>query len=331
MKSNEGEGNGVMKQAVKGEEPLPVLVAEDNTLMRQVLSGLLREAGCRVTAAANGREALELFALSGFRVVFTDWLMPEIDGIELCRTIRGQYSEREVYLVLLTSRDSREDVAQGLEAGADEYLVKPVRQTELNACLKTARRILRLESSLEESREEVDRLARHDPLTGLFNRPFLDERLPQEIKRAWRYGHALCLILLDVDELAKINRTYGEQTGDLVLKDCANLLRESVRNDLDWLARYGEDRFLLVLPETDLTGATVIAERLRRRLAGGHGVPVTASMGVAGVVPREGLQPPGAEELLLLAERGLFRAKCAGRNRVEAVSFPATRDTGEAP
>lgn len=310
-----------MNPTLKGGLTLPVLIAEDNTLMRQVLSGLLREAGCQVTAAVNGREALELFALGDFPVVMSDWLMPEMDGIELCRTIRRQYSEREVYLVLLTSRDSREDMAVGLEAGADEYLVKPVRQAELSACLKTARRILQLEYSLEESREEVERLARHDPLTGAFNRPFLDERLPQEIKRARRYGHPLAVILLDVDELGKINGAYGKETGDLVLKDCANQLADSVRGDLDWVARFEEDRFLLVLPETDLAGATVIAERLRQRLAGSKSVAMTASMGVAGYAPGAGRKSPSAKELLELAERGLFRAKCAGRNRVEAIAF----------
>jgi diguanylate cyclase (GGDEF)-like protein len=290
--------------------------------MRTVLCQTLQDAGYCVSQAANGKEALELCSSSYFPIIMTDWVMPEMDGIEFCRAFREKPADNYTYLILLTSQEGKEKLITGLEAGADEYLTKPVQDAELMVRLKTARRILDLESSLQKSLEEIKQLSIHDSLTGTFNRGYLDQHLPNELRRADRYMRELSLIMMDLDHFKKINDTWGHQAGDAVLQHCAKILAGTVRREIDWVARYGGEEFILVLPETDQTGCSVVAERLRSLLAAtpcffrSEEIRVTASFGSVTRKPSNKTDGPDTEFILHRADQCLYQAKETGRNRI---------------
>ncbi len=300
----------------------PILVAEDNPVSRKLLEKTLEKAGYEVASARDGREALGLFDERFFPIVLTDWMMPEMSGPELCRAIRGKSGNSYVFMILLTAKDSKEDIVEGLEAGADDYLTKPFNRAELMARLKTATRILELERSLKKANEEIKALSITDPLTGCFNRGYLNEKLPREIKRANRYSRDLSVILCDIDHFKKVNDTYGHQAGDTVLKAFAKCLLDSVREGIDWVDRYGGEEFLVVLPETPFEGAKLVAERLRkaiedREIQTSEGVlRITASFGVTGIhadTPGSLISP---DTMVKTADDNLYRAKKEGRNTV---------------
>jgi two-component system, cell cycle response regulator len=305
------------------QQSYSVLIVEDNLLMRKILEGHLCDLGHTVVAVENGCQALELLERSHFPIVITDVVMPEMGGLELCRTIRERGFDGYTYVVMLTAQDSKDEMVRGLEAGADEYLIKPVNRAELTMRLKTADRILSLESSLKKSCEEIKALSVKDPLTKVYNRGFLDEKLVHEVKRTFRFERPLSLIMLDIDHFKIINDTFGHVTGDQVLIECARLMHTSVRKEIDWVARYGGEEFVIVLPETPLAGALIAAERFRSNLAsyvvdaGGAELRVTASFGVASFSPssqKEDLSM--AASLLEQADLCLYQAKKEGRNRV---------------
>jgi two-component system cell cycle response regulator len=306
------------------EHSFPILIAEDSLVSRKLLEKTLVRAGYRVTSVENGKRAVELLKKQFFPIVLTDWMMPEMDGLELCRAIREDTDNGYVFIILLTAKDSKDDLVTGLGAGADDYLTKPVDHLELMARLKTAKRILELERSLKRANEEIKALSETDPLTGSYNRGYLNEHLPVEIKRARRYGRALSLCLCDIDHFKRVNDTYGHQAGDLVLKSFARMIRSSIRKDLDWVVRYGGEEFLIVLPETDLMGACVVAERIRKRVsesglpAGERMVSITASFGVSGLDETAPDEQVSGEEIIRRADEHLYRAKEGGRNRVQA-------------
>lgn len=305
-----------------------ILVVEDNALMRSILDGHLRDMGYRTVTVANGREALARLATGYYPIVITDLVMPELDGMELCKYVRETSSEGYVYIIMLTSQDSRENMISGLEAGADEYLVKPVNRAELMVRLKTAERILTLESSLRKSYEEIKALSVRDPLTKVYNRGYLDERLVHEVKRAYRFERPVSLIMFDIDHFKLINDTFGHAIGDRALVECAELMRLSIRQEIDWIARYGGEEFVIVLPETLLPGALNAAERLRIKLASSvmtadsSEIRVTASFGVTSFTPssqKEDLSMAAA--LITGADQALYRAKNEGRNRVASMQL----------
>ncbi len=315
------------ESTVKFVFPQPILVVDDDRLIRTVMEGNLRAAGYDVVSAATGKEALQIFRSGYFPIVMTDWIMPEMDGLELCRAIRSDDSGRYTYIILLTSQSSKNDIIAGLEAGADEYLVKPPHQNELLTRLKTARRIIELESALNRYAKEVATLTLVDPLTGVGNRRQMEERLPQEIKRAYRYGRSLTVIMGSIDWFKEIVVTHGHYTGDLVLKQCADSLAESIRKEIDWLARYGEEIFVMVLPETDAAGATILAKRLRFRIASlalthnQEQFKVTASFGVVGFIPSAQKDGFTMQMLLDKADECLQLAITEGGNIIKAVQI----------
>lgn len=304
----------------------PILLAEDDPVSRKLLEKTLQKAGYEVVSAENGRRALALFDQRYFPIVLSDWMMPEMDGLALCKALRQKESEGYVFIILLTAKDSKDDIVQGLEAGADDYLTKPFIHAELFARLNTGRRILEQEIKLRAANEEIQVLSRTDPLTGCFNRGYLMERLPEEIMRARRYRHPLSLVLCDIDHFKKVNDTYGHQFGDEVLKKFVMCIQSSIREGADWLARYGGEEFLIVLPETGIKGARAMAERLREAIqtldvpVAGSKVSITASFGVAGFDPDT---PSGCAEANLMinkADKLLYQAKQGGRNRVAAIA-----------
>jgi diguanylate cyclase (GGDEF)-like protein len=300
----------------------PILIAEDDLFYRELVGDALSEAHYEFVAVENGREALELFDKTFFPLVLTDWMMPEMDGLELCRAIRRRDYPGYVYIIMLTALDSREDIVTGLKSGADDYLTKPFDGAELVARLNTGKRVVELERDLRKANEEIRLLSITDPLTGTYNRGYLDQRLPKEIKRAVRFRHPLSIILCDIDHFKRVNDMFGHQTGDLVLKEFVRRITESIRSDVDWVVRYGGEEFIFVLPETDTVGACRLAERLVNRFSQrpmkvqGKDVHITASFGVTGFGPAhpDGKMTP--EAMIRKADEFLYQAKQEGRNRV---------------
>lgn len=318
-------GDELSLKKMKEKEPrphFPILIVEDDPVSRRLLEKTLVKAGHEFVSVENGRKALEEFKEQFFPIVLTDWMMPEMNGLELCRAIRERTNTGYVFTVLLTAKDSKDDIVAGLEAGADDYLTKPVNQAELIARIKTGIRILELERSLKRANEEIRILSITDPLTGCYNRGYMTERLPQEIKRAKRYRHSLSLVLCDIDHFKKINDTYGHQVGDRILKEFVQWINESIRDGVDWLARYGGEEFLIVVPETDTKGACCMVERLRRMLSQkaigiqGERIRITASFGVTGLDPDTPDEKILPEALITQADECLYQAKQEGRNRV---------------
>jgi len=300
----------------------PILLAEDEAVSRTVMVKHLTKAGFDVTAVENGRQALEAFEKNFYPFILTDWLMPEMDGLELCKAIRGQRDRGYVYVILLTNKGSKDDIIGGLEAGADDYLTKPVYFFELTARIKNGMRVLELERNLKKAGDEIYHLTITDSLTGVYNRRYLNEHLPSAIDQAVAQSYPLSLVLCDIDHFKKVNDTYGHLIGDVVLRSFARIVKDTVDDQKDWVVRYGGEEFLLVLPETDIAGARVLAEMLREFVAqatikaSGHDISITASFGLSGLENPGDASNAAPEKLLNLADENLYQAKEEGRDRV---------------
>jgi len=320
MPSDGNSLNSPQETALTG--PMRVLLAEDDPTTLLLTQRLLRKAGYDVDVVTNGKLAFERLQSHFYPMVLTDWEMPEMDGVALCKAIRTAALEGYVYTILLTARDSKENIVAGLQAGADDYLTKPVNEAELIARLNTGKRILALEQSLRAANRRNELLSQTDALTATYNRRHLMQRLPQEAERARRYRHSLSLVLCDVDHFKQVNDTHGHQVGDQVLQGVAQFLRASVRTEVDWVARYGGEEFVIVLPETPFSGALVVAEKIRAGLAatelgiGNLVLKVTSSFGVAGFDQLEPGDVAIVDRLIAQADACLYKAKSSGRNRV---------------
>jgi len=316
-------------------ETLDILLVEDSQTQALKFKLMLESRGYRVTLAKNGLEAMSLLMQHPVSIVISDWVMPEMDGRELCQAIRQHDFENYVYIILLTAKDAKHDIIEGLEAGADDYMVKPVDDAELIARLSTARRIISLEASLKQRNQEIALLSITDPLTRVFNRGYLNAHLPKVLKRAQRYQLPLSLLITDIDHFKVVNDRYGHQVGDQVLKAFADVLAGALRRDLDWIARYGGEEFIIVLSETDYSGAEAVTERLRRMtgemtIQTHRGdIRIEASFGVVSIEnhsndsgssnrpPELQLASPEVlttENLIDRADQCLYQAKEAGRN-----------------
>ncbi len=298
------------------------MIVEDHTVSRKLLEKGLTKRGYQVTSVENGNLALEQINTRFFPIVISDWMMPGMDGPQLCRAIRKGTFPGYVYIILLTAKDSTEDIITGLQAGADDYLTKPFHDAELNARLKTGIRILELEQSLKAANEEIRILSITDPLTGCYNRAYLNERLLQEISRAKRYQHELSIVMCDIDHFKRVNDAHGHLAGDQVLKRFAEGLKQPVRKDLDWVARYGGEEFIMILPETDYASAQTVAERVRSTTEqaqinlSGSPVYITASFGVTGFDAQTPQEHLTYQRIIEQADLYLYQAKENGRNRV---------------
>ncbi|NPV05467.1 MAG: diguanylate cyclase [Syntrophaceae bacterium] len=302
------------------EQAVSILIAADDPGESGLLAKTLAVAGYRrVETVTGGAAALAALERETFPIVIAS---AEADGCGLCRAIRARGEAAYVYVLILARGRRRSHILEALAAGADAVLARPVDPAELSARVAAAQRIVDRERSLRLTNEEVRALSIRDPLTGVFNRVYLMERLPQELKRSRRYGRPLSLIMCDIDHFKAVNDRHGHGAGDRVLRDFAGRLAGSIRIDVDWMARYGGEEFLIVLPETDLSPACVVAERLRRLVAESPfglrdgGVRITASFGVASYRPTLQAGRVTFDELMERADAFLYQAKRAGRNTV---------------
>lgn len=312
------------------ESPPAILLAEDDPVTRMLMTRFLKKAGYEVDAVANGAEALERMTRRYYPILVTDWEMPGMDGVALCKAVRKMQLDGYVYALLLTARDAKEHIIAGLEAGADDYLVKPVHEAELIARLNAGRRILALEHSLRVANQRNRMLSITDALTGAYNRRYLMEQLPREVERCRRYAYPLSVVMFDIDHFKLVNDAKGHAAGDEVLQQFVARVQRSIRLNSDWIARYGGEEFLMVLPETDFRSGMFVAEKIRELIATSPflirmgDIPVTASFGVAATASSGPDLLLKAESLLKSADMYLYQSKQAGRNRTTGAELSST-------
>jgi two-component system cell cycle response regulator len=299
---------------------MQVLAAEDNPVFQSMLRTMLTKWGYRAVMARDGNEAWNILESDEApRLAVLDWMMPGLDGVEICRRIRALQRESYIYIVLLTGRTESQDLIEGMDAGADDYLTKPFNAHELRVRIRAGRRILDLQDALRKQ-------ATHDGLTGLLNRNSVLEKLSEELSRSDRHSEPVAVVMTDLDHFKSINDTHGHLAGDAVLREAARRLKAASRT-YDAVGRYGGEEFLLVLPNCRSEDAWRQSERLREAICAepfpieGGSIDVTCSLGIActDTVP--------ASRLVRTADEGLYQAKGAGRNcvgilpRVETVNI----------
>lgn len=300
-----------------------VLVVEDDPSYRRLHTELLKSSGYLVEVAEDGQVGLEKVLASRPDVVLTDWVMPKMDGVTLCRLIKGNEELKNTYVIILSTRGETVSKVTGLDFGADEYLVKPVDPNELQARVRSGLRLRRALTELAAKNELLERLALTDPLTGLANRRAFDESLSAEIARAFRNCKPLSLLYLDIDHFKSVNDQHGHGVGDEILTGFADLLRRHARR-IDVPARIGGEEFAVLLPHTGRTHAVLVAERIRKAVESAplgrtKTVPVTVSIGVAQF---HGASLDDGSDFVQEADEALYQAKQAGRNRVLASPEP---------
>ena len=299
---------------------MQVLVVEDSAVYRKLIGDCLRGWDFGVTLAETGSEAGRILEQPDApKLVLLDWVLPDLDGIELCQRIRkGGSSSPYVYVILLTSKEGRQNMLDAMQAGADDYLVKPFNELELKARLLVGKRILDLQDELVSARESMRHAATHDNLTGLMNRGEILLMLQRELERARRERNPVGVILGDIDHFKSVNDTLGHLFGDEALREIGQRLRKQLRV-YDGVGRYGGEEFLMVLPNCDLPNTVLRANELREIISttpvvcSGEERLITMSMGVA-VSVCEGKNE--VEVLLNQADAGLYAAKEKGRNRI---------------
>jgi len=293
---------------------MKIMLVEDSPVEQRHITGYLENWGLDFVAVGNGAEAWRLLqAPDAPSLVLLDWMLPEVDGIELCRRIRtlganGTY----IYTVMLTAKDRKANLLTAMEAGADDYLAKPVDASELRARILVGKRILELQDSLRFA-------ATHDFLTRILNRGEILASLKREISRSEREGKPTVIILADLDHFKQVNDSFGHVPGDAVLNEVAQRLQSDLR-DYDLVGRYGGEEFLLILPNCPLITGIRRADEIRCLVserpivAASASIPVTVSMGVTVTDVNRTVT---IESLLQQADIALYRAKNNGRNRVE--------------
>jgi two-component system cell cycle response regulator len=299
-----------------------VLIVDDDPLMLERVAALVQEAGYETRMATSGAAALAKLRKEFCPILIIDWSMPDMDGMTLCQTLRTEWYPGYLYVLVLTARADPEDILAGLNAGADDYLSKGVSGAEIVARLRTARRIVELEQSLREMLQEKQRDSVTDPLTGAHNRAYLTKHLARDCKNAERSGHPLSMLMLDLDHFKRVNDSYGHGVGDEVLKEFVRRIRAALPRAGDWFARLGGEEFAVVLPHTDLAGATIAGERLRNAVAVSPipttvgPVSITCSVGVACAECLPPEKRGDMDALMELADQYLYQSKRTGRNKV---------------
>jgi len=300
-----------------------ILIADDSVVSRHLLEATLRKWGYDVMVACDGAEALELLQREDAPgLIILDWMMPGMTGVEVCRRIRQRDSEPYTYILLLTSKNEKEDLIEGMDAGADDYITKPFDQNELQVRLRAGIRLVDLQSQLLKAREDLREQATRDSLTRLWNRSSILGELTRELARSEREARPLGVVIVDLDHFKQVNDTYGHLAGDAVLREAARRMQNGIRQ-YDSIGRYGGEEFLILFPSCSEEDCVAQADRLRKQLAqtemsvNDSLLRVTASFGVTVAMPGE---MRTQEALIRKADEALYVAKRSGRNRVEVLS-----------
>ena len=314
---------------------MKILLADDEPIARTMLEHWIRGWGYEPVSVKDGQEALEALETDPeIRMAILDWVMPEVDGVDICRRLREVSKEPYVYVILLTARDDKKDLVEGLDSGADDYLVKPCNPVELRVRLRAGRRVVELQQQLIHAREELRVKAMRDALTGVLNRGAILDYAKRELSRGQRRKEPLSVVMVDLDRFKHVNDKHGHAVGDAVLIAVCERMGATIRN-YDSLGRLGGEEFVIVLPQCDVASARAVAERVRSLLSDSPvkseagDLSMTASFGVACTAQRPDAR---VEHLLRAADIAMYRAKCGGRDRVvvaedvdwRVVSPPAT-------
>jgi diguanylate cyclase (GGDEF)-like protein len=296
-----------------------VLVADDSAVYRKLVEQSLSEEDCSVLFASRGHEAIEIFEREHSDLVITDWMMPDLTGIELCQRIRAGAQSSYTYIIIVTSNAEKDMVVKGLSAGADDYLTKPFHRDERLARVRVGRRLIDLHRQIEAKNRLLAELALTDALTGLPNRRAIEDWALHQLSGAARHGFPFWVVMIDLDNFKNVNDMYGHDAGDTVLRGFAEILRTSTRMS-DISGRIGGEEFIHVLTHADEQAIKVAVERVRKQFEaqqfslGGAPVTLTASFGAAGFC---GKAAPAFSQLVSRADAALYRAKHLGRNRIE--------------
>jgi diguanylate cyclase (GGDEF)-like protein len=292
---------------------MKVLIAEGNADSCKALESDIKEWGYEVITANKGQDALELIKKGGIRIAILDWKMPEINGMELCRNIRKEIQERRsenIYVILLLCNDREDDIINGISAGADDYIVKPINFLELKILIQNGDRIIKLEDS-------CIKLASFDPLTKLWNRNKIFQILDEELNRGWRENTHTGIVMIDVDHFKKINDSYGHLAGDAVLAEVASRIQKGLR-PYDKAGRYGGDEMCVVLPKCNLNIVKLITERIRLSVCGKNiktdaGL-LNVTISIGGTISDNSSHSSG-NIFIKTSDEALYIAKEKGRNR----------------
>jgi len=310
---------------IKTESPeqsaqdLKILVADDSAVYRKLVEQTLSDDNHKVIFAKNGREALDLYAKHAPALVITDWTMPDIGGLELCKKIRQDFQQHFAHIILLTSNTDKEQVVEGLAGGADDYLTKPFHQGELRARVNVGLRVVELHRQVQAKNRQLEEMALTDPLTGLANRRAIDIWITRQLSAAARHDFPIWVAICDLDHFKKVNDTYGHEAGDMVLKTFAQILKSNTRQS-NICGRHGGEEFLNIITHVERDNSVIAFERIRKQMENqkftfnNQTFSVTTSMGIAGF---RGTRPPAFADLLAQADQALYSAKHKGRNRIE--------------
>ncbi|MBN1265745.1 MAG: diguanylate cyclase [Anaerolineales bacterium] len=293
-------------------EQVKILVAEDEAVSRQILKKTLESWGYDAVLVSNGDNAWKILNEENPpRLAILDWVMPGMDGLTICRKLRERKDDLYSYILLLTANAEKGQIVEGLEAGADDYLVKPYNPIELKARIETGARIIRMQQELVRIQDRLRIEATHDNLTGLWNRGTIFKLLEMELAREARDLNPVGALMIDLDKFKLVNDTYGHLVGDQVLKEFANRLNAGLRS-YDLVGRYGGDEFLVVLPNCSIENAEQLAGRVVQAIQAypfetdAGPISVNASIGVTATIGDE-LTPP--DSLVSRADEALYVAK----------------------
>ncbi len=333
---------GVVAATIASNAPdsLRVLVVDDDATILHIVSRLLQDQGHQVTTARDGQEALRVAMREHPQLIVCDWMMPEMDGVTLCRALRETQEGRHIYFLLLTGLEKEEHLVEAFDAGVDDFMSKPVSAKVLLARLRAGQRVIRLQQEAARDSQSLRRFATElavanrrlrqaaltDPLTGLPNRRYAMERLEQEWSAATRNQRTFTVMMVDIDRFRSVNDTFGHDAGDQVLRQVAMALRKAARSE-DVICRLGGEEFLVISPDTPLPAAIRLAERLRQAVCsapshpGASATPLSVSVGVAERAPTM-LKP---DDLMKAADEVLFHAQRLGGNRIQAAGQGVVR------